>query len=192
MSSRIIKGGAAVEEAVVAPAQLFDPRGEAERVLKQAQSEAERIRTQAAAEGRERGMAAVTELLVGARAAASRARASSSSELRVLAVRIAEKILGRELQMRPEAVVDVVAEALTAAGASRQVTLRCHPDDLAALERGRPRLLERCARAQVVHFRGDGQIGRGGCIVETELATIDARLTTQLDAIERALRGEEP
>jgi type III secretion protein L len=190
MSSRIIKGGGAAEEHI-APAQVFDARSEAERILKQAQAEAERIRAQAAAEGRERGMAAVTELLVGARAAASRARAASAGELRTLAVRIAEKILGRELQLRPEAVVDVAAEALTAAGASQQVTLRCHPDDLAALERGKPRLVERCARAQAVHLRPDAQVGRGGCIVETELATIDARLSTQLEAIERALRGEE-
>jgi type III secretion protein L len=190
MSSRILKGGASGEERPIAPAQVFDARLEAERILRQAQSEAERIRTQAAAEGRERGMAAVTELLVGARAAASRARGASAGELRTLAVRIAEKILGRELALRPEAVVDVAAEALASVGSSRQVTLRCHPDDLAALERGRPRLLERCARAQAVHFRSDAQIMRGGCVVETELATVDARLNIQLDAIERALRGE--
>ncbi|MSP61899.1 MAG: hypothetical protein EXR72_16515 [Myxococcales bacterium] len=190
--TRIIKAGASVDERAIEPAQVFDAHSEAERVVKQAQAEAERIRTQAATEGRERGMAAVTELLVGARAAASRARATSAAELRVLAVRIAEKILGRELALRPEAVIDVVAEALSSAGASQQVTIRCHPDDLAALERGRPRLLERCARAHAVHFRTDAQIGRGGCLVETELATIDARLTTQLDAVERALRGEEP
>jgi flagellar biosynthesis/type III secretory pathway protein FliH len=191
MASRIIKAGDGTGEVPVVPSPVFDAKVEAERILRQAQVEADRIRAQAGVEGRERGMAAVTELLVGARAAASRARAASAGELKQLAVRIAEKILGRELALRPEAVVDIVAEALTASGASLQVTLRCHPDDLAALERGRPRLLERCARAQAVHFRSDGQIGRGGCIVETELATIDARLTTQLDAIERALRGDE-
>mgnify|MGYP000969136534 CR=1 FL=1 len=72
-----------------------------------------------------------------------------------------------------------------------QVTIRCHPDDLAALERGRPRLLERATRAQVMQLRPDPNLARGHCVVDTELATIDARLSTQLDAIERALRGEE-
>lgn len=191
MASRIIKGGTLTDERPAAPAQVFDARLEAEQVLRQAQVDAERLRAQAVAEGRERGLAAVTELLVGARATASRSRAASAAELRTLAVRIAEKILGRELQLRPEAVADVAAEALSSVGAAEQVTVRCHPDDLAALERGRPRLLERCARAHAVSFRTDGKVGRGGCIVETELATVDARLTTQLDAIERALRGEE-
>ena len=135
--SRILKGGTSSVEQAAAPAQVFDARLEAEQILRQAQAEAERIRAQAAAEGRERGLAAVTELLVGARAAASRVRSASAAELRVLAVRIAEKIIGRELAHRPEAIVDIVAEALGNVGAARQVTVRCHPDDLQALERGR-------------------------------------------------------
>ena len=192
--SRVIKHGGqggAAQGPDITSAQVYDARLEAERILKQAQSEADRIRTQAAAEGRERGLGAVTELLVGARAATSRARSATSGELRALAVRIAERILGRELELDPAAVVDITAEALGGVGAAQQVTIRCHPDDVAALERGRPRLLERCARAQAVQLRVDERVGRGGCIVETELATIDARLTTQLEAIERALRGDE-
>ena len=171
--------------------RVFDARAAAERIVAQAQAEADRIRNQAAAEGRERGLAAVSELLVGARAAASRSRSSAATELRVLAVRIAEKLLGRELSLRPDAVADVAAQALAAAATARQVVLRCHPDDLAAIERGRPRLLERVSRAQALVLRADSGVSRGGCIVETELATIDARLSTQLDAIERALRGDE-
>jgi type III secretion protein L len=169
--------------------QPFDPKVEAERILAEANKEAERLRSQAAAEGRERGLAAVTELLVAARASAARSQRNVETDLRKLAVRIAERILERELTTNPETVVDIAAAALRQAGAPRDVLLRVHPDDLKALERGRPRLLERCARAEAVQFRADPTIGRGGCIVETELGTVDARLPVQLDAIERALRG---
>jgi type III secretion protein L len=167
----------------------FDPKAEAERILAEARHEAERLRNQATNEGRERGLAAVTELLTAARASSLRARQQAEEDLRVLAVRIAEKILGRELSLSPDAVVDIVAAALLQAGAPREVTLRVHPDDLKALERGRPRLLERCARTQAVQLRPDPAVSRGGCIVETELGTVDARLPVQLEAIERALRG---
>ena len=187
---RLLKRGAA-SPPVSELSKVFDARIAAERIVAQAQAEADRIRIQAQAEGREKGLAAVTELLVGARAAASRARATAAPELRVLAVRIAEKILGRALQLQPEVVLDVAAQALSAAGSARQVLVRCHPDDLAALERGKPRLLERASRSHALALRGDPSIVRGGCIVETELGSIDARLSTQLEAMERALRGEE-
>ena len=200
--SKVIKSGASgqVKRAIV-QADVFDAkleadrliaeaRGQAERELQAAHDEIERLRRRAETEGRERGLAAVTELLVGARAAAARARANAETELRTLAVRIAEKILGRELQIDAGAVVDVARAALKHAGEPREVVLRCAAEDLEALERGKPRLVERCRAAQVVVFRADPSVSRGGCIVETELGVIDARLSTQLDAIERALRGE--
>jgi len=151
--------------------------------------EAERLRAQAITEGRERGLAAVSELMVAARASAARAQRNVQGDLRTLAVRIAERILDRELSLNPDAVSDIVAAALRQAGAPRDIVLRVHPDDLKALERGRPRLLERALRAQALQFRADPSIGRGGCIVESELGTVDARLPVQLEAIERALRG---
>src|SRR4051812_19735250 len=77
--------------------QPYDPKVEAERILAEATKEAERLRTQAAAEGRERGLAAVTELLVAARASAARSQRNVETDLRTLAVRIAERILEREL-----------------------------------------------------------------------------------------------
>lgn len=202
--SKVIKsgtgGGHEVRRAIVqadvfdakleADRLMADARAQAERELQAGRDEVERIRRRAEVEGRERGLAAVTELLVGARAAAARARANAESELRTLAVRIAEKILGRELQVDPGAVVDVVRAALKHAGEPRELLLRCAAEDLEALERGKPRLLERCRAAQAAVFRADPTVSRGGCIVETELGVIDARLSTQLDAIERALRGE--
>ena len=167
-----------------------EARAEAERVVAAARDEGERIARKAEAEGRERGLAAVTELLVGARAVAARARAGAEAELRALAVRIAEKLLGRELALDAGAVVDVAATAMRHAGEPRELVVRCATEDLEALERGKPRLVERCRAAQAVRFVADDRVARGGCIVETELGVVDARLSTQLDAIERALRGE--
>jgi type III secretion protein L len=171
---------------------LAEARAEAQRIVAEAESEAERARAQAVQEGRERGLAAVSELLVGARAVAARARQSAEADLRALAVKIAEKILGRELELQPNAVVDVAREAIRLIGEPHTVTLRAHPDDVEALERGRPRLLERLRTSAALTIRADERIGRGGCIVESELGLVDARLSTQLEAIERALRGEAP
>jgi len=200
--SKVIKSGSGgtVRRAIV-DADVFDAklegdrllseaRAQAERELAAARDEAERIARKAEAEGRERGLAAVTELLAGARAAAARARAGAEADLRALGVRIAEKLLGRELALDPAVVVDVAATAMRHAGEPRELVVRCATEDLEALERGKPRLLERCRAAQAVRFVADDRVSRGGCIIETELGLVDARLSTQLEAIERALRGE--
>ena len=163
---------------------------DAQALLVVARAEADRIRAAATAEGRERGLAAVTELLVSARAEALRSRRAATLDLRGLAVKIAEKLLGRTLALDPAAVVDLTTEALRHAGEPKAIRIRSNPDDLALLESGRPRLLDRARSAGALHLEGDASIERGGCIIESELGSVDARLSVQLDAIERALRGE--
>jgi type III secretion protein L len=162
----------------------------ARATIEQARAQAERLLQEAAAEGRERGMAAVTELLVSARAEAARTRRESLGDLRALAVKIADKLLGRALALDPGLVVELAAQALEHAGEPRALRLRCHPDDLELLERGRPRLLDRCRSVGALRIESSDDVPRGGCVVESELGAVDARLATQLDAIERALRGD--
>jgi type III secretion system HrpE/YscL family protein len=198
--ARLLRGAAA--RARIVPGERFEAladaasiraaaQREADALLVRAKAEAERVRSEAHAEGRERGLAAVTELLVSARASAARSRRDSTVELRGLAVKIAEKLLGRALALDPAMVVDLAAQALGHAGEPKALRLRCHPEDLELLESGRPRLMERCVSLGVLRIEADEQVPRGGCVLDSELGHVDARLATQLDAIDRALRGEE-
>jgi type III secretion protein L len=197
--SRVVKGPG--RGGAVMPAAVYDAHEEARRLVAAARAEAAALRAaaeeerQAArragqAQGRDEGRAEVAGLLVAARAAAARLQTEAAAELRTLAVRIAEKVLGRTLAAAPELCADVAAEALRAARHQRRVLLRAHPDDLAALEAARPRLRQLLDHAPDLDLRGDPTIDRGGCVVETEVGVIDARLATQLAAIERALAGE--
>jgi flagellar biosynthesis/type III secretory pathway protein FliH len=179
-------GGARLAE----PEELLEEaRREAAELRRAAELDAERIRAEAAKDGRERGVQAVTELLVAARAIAERARREAAEDLRRLAVHIAGKLLGRALALDPGLVVDVTAQALGQAGPGRELVVRAHPDDVDALERGRPRLIERAHGQARVSLRPDPAVGRGGCVIESELGIVDARLSTQLEAIERALKS---
>lgn len=189
--ARVIKAGEgprAIDGAVV------DAKEEAARIVASARAEADAVCEEARragfAAGREEGLASVTELAARLRAEASRREEEAAPELRRLAVRIAEKILGRELQLAPDAVVDVVRAAIVAARARRELVVRVHPDDLAAVAAAAPRLAAELARRGDVAVRGDAAVPRGGCLVDTEVGTIDARLDVQLAAIERALLGD--
>lgn len=159
--------------------EVFDARQEAKRILDAARAEAERIRADARRDGldagRQEGLAAVTEKLLRAAVDAERRAAAGEDALVRLAVRIAEKILRRQLDLTPDAVRDVARAALAAARARDKLTLHVHPDDAD--------LVAPLGVPVVV----DGGVARGGCIVETDLGRFDARLETQLGAIARAL-----
>ncbi len=198
---RLLRGAEAERAARLTPGDRWEAlldatlireaaEAQARATLAQAQAQADRMQKEAAAEGRERGMAAVSELLVAARAESARTRRESTGELRALAVKIADKLLGRALALDPSVVVDLAAQALEHAGEPRALRLRCHPDDLDLLEHGRPRLLDRCRSLGALRIEASDDVPRGGCVLESELGAVDARLSTQLDAIERALRGD--
>ena len=199
--ARLIRGPAAERATRIVTGDRFDAladaaeirrtaQAQADALLAAARAEASRLRNEATSEGRERGMSAVTELLVSARAEAARTRREAVGDLRGLAVKIAEKLLGRALALDPGLVVDLTTEALRHAGEPRALRIRCHPDDLATLESGRPRLLDRCRTVGALRLESDDKVPRGGCVIESELGIVDARLAVQLDAIDRALKGE--
>jgi flagellar biosynthesis/type III secretory pathway protein FliH len=103
---------------------------------------------------------------------------------------MAEKIVGQAAALDPTLVAAIAARALEAARAGAgTVLLRVHPDDLAAVEAARPALAARLAAAAVLKIVADPTVDRAGCVVDTAAGRLDARLATQLAALERAVFG---
>ena len=139
---------------------------------------------------RESALAEVTRLLVSARVEAEAERAAAKDAAIVLARKMAEKIIGRAVVLDPAVMGEIAGQALAASRVrGGAVVLRVHPDDIAAVERTRPEWLARVAAGANVRVVADASVGRHGCVVETPVGRLDARLETQLDALERVLRG---
>jgi flagellar biosynthesis/type III secretory pathway protein FliH len=96
--------------------------------------------------------------------------------------------------LAPEVMGEIVAQALAASRArAGAVVVRVHPEDLAAVEKERPRWAARLSAAADVRVAADPAVGRHGCVVETPVGRLDARLGAQLDALERAIsRSDAP
>lgn len=200
--TRILKGdGQADRVARIIPGEVFDARAEAERILGEAhrraatlalgaEADREEARRVGRAEGREEGLATVTELLCRARRDVARRSEEAENDLLRLSVRIAEKLLGRELAADPSAIADVVRTALRGARSRRELVVRVHPGDAAQVAAARPRLAEALVRHGELSIQADPAVSPGGCQIDTEAGTIDARLEVQLAAIERALCDE--
>jgi type III secretion protein L len=171
-------------------------RAQADALLESARAEVEDLRAEARrtgmAVGRAEAAAEMTTMLVEARAEVERLRAAAVPAARMLAVRMAERIVGRAVELDPSTLADIAASALDAARVREGVVLlRVHPDDRDALETARPALAARLAAAVELRLVADPAVSRMGCIVETPVGRLDARLETQLQALERAAFGED-
>lgn len=100
-----------------------------------------------------------------------------------LAVRIAGALVGRAYQADPVLLSDLVSEAIDAVGsASREVEVRLHPDDIAALTP----LLSLLSGARLAPDMG---LSRGDLRVHAETVRIDGTLDARLRAaLETVLR----
>lgn len=93
-----------------------------------------------------------------------------------IVLEVARQVLRSELLLRPESVLAVTQEALgSLLTSARHVVLRVHPDDHALIADGCAELLA----ARGARLQRDAQIERGGCLVESDIATVDARVGTR-------------
>lgn len=89
------------------------------------------------------------------------------------AVRLARQVVRRELQQHPELIAQVALDAVNAVMLSaRHLRLRLHPDDLALVEAA----LADDLKAREVMLLPDAGLSPGGCLIESDLGQVDARI----------------
>jgi type III secretion protein L len=181
------------------PAATIGARDKTASMLAEARTDAKTIRAQAAAardegvrqgreEGRAHAAAEMAALLADARAHAARLREAATPTAITLATKMAEQIVGRAVTLAPDLMAEIAGAALDACRPRGDwVRVRVHPDDAAAVSARRQALAARAPHAAVLDIVADESVNRHGCIVETAVGRVDARLETQLAALERAL-----
>jgi type III secretion protein L len=170
-----------------------DVQQQASEIIANAHEEVERLKKEAHQQGydqgRQEGAQELSKVVMEASRRLDAIEAQVIPQLKGLALTIARKILGRELEFHPEAVVDVVKQALSEkARQRREIVLRVNPDDLNEIREHKSELLELLSRCREIGIREDSEVGRFGVIIETDAGTIDAQLETQLAVFERVLK----
>lgn len=180
-------------------ALLEAARREAAALREGAAVEADAIREKARRQGLEQGAAEGRAPLEQA-AARWLAAAQELSELKPrlyeearaqvveLALALVAKILGPLAEADAEAVATVAGHALQILSDREVVTLRVNPEDLQNLLEAKPHLLQTVDGIKKLTVLEDPSVGRGGCLVETPTAEVDARLDVQLQELARALK----
>ena len=185
---KVIKGEVASAQEV-ARSLREAAKVEAESLLGAARSDAERIRAEARRDGYAAGLAEWTEKVLHATRAERSRLERSREDLTRLALRIARKVLGREIDGDDATVGDLVLQAIRGLHHEGRIRVYLRPEDLERVQAQRGRIVEEIGNHAEIEFMQDAQIEGGGCRVETAYGIVDATLKTQLRVLEDALLG---
>lgn len=114
----------------------------------------------------------------------------SEEDLLRLAILIAKKIIHREVRTDRSILAGIVAEAMKSVSEKDQLVISLNPVDFDLVVENKNEYLPQLSERQSVTLKSDPSVGPSGCIVETELGSIDARIEAQLEEIANRLMDE--
>lgn len=161
-------------------------REEASRLKAQVEAEMEKAKKSGYREGKEAGYAELTEEILQAKLLKEKFLETCEPDVLKLVMTIAEKVLGDLTQKYSEAIRSIVKQAL-AHSLGEKIVVKIHPKDMKRLSETDLQFKDILDRSRHLHIKEDESIQPGGCVVATEIGTIDAQLETQLKAIRKAL-----
>lgn len=127
--------------------------------------------------------------------------AGAEAEIVELVIDVARKVIGEVVELNPEVTVGLVADAIEHANAGDVLTIRLNPRDVEVLREYWAEALEHDdpptgpsagsggspgppnRRWEIL---ADRRVKPGGCVIDTEAGTVDARIDTQLVQIKYA------
>jgi len=170
-------------------------KSEAQKIIEQAYAEAERIREEAREEGRQAGReeasAQIEEALATLNEAIKERKKiikDAENEILRLALRVAEQIIRSEVSLHRDVCLNIVAEAISRVSDREQIIVKVNREDAEYLKRYKDRLAGMLDGVKSFSIIEDANVEPGGCLIETNLGFIDARISTKLKAIEEALK----
>ncbi len=169
---------------IVADAEYY-----AENLRREAENEAANLRSEAYRAGTDQALSEFELNLIEIREIREKVWRDTEQDLLRLSVRLAEKILGREIRNDDHAIASIVSTALQNARGLEKLTIRVNPHDLPVVEQELENF-KTSGRRAFLNFAADPRVSSGGCLIESEVGTIDAQLETQLRVLERALLAQ--
>jgi flagellar biosynthesis/type III secretory pathway protein FliH len=142
---------------------------------------------QAAMDSLAEALATARQIARSAAEAREKLLRQSQSELHRLAMAIAEKVIGHELSATPEIIADIVTNVVENACVREACIFRVNPDDYDVLHARWSHVAAGQTADHAWELVADRRISRGGCLIEVNGGSLDARLETRLAQVAQAL-----
>lgn len=109
-------------------------------------------------------------------------------EIVELALAIARKIISVHAELMPDIVIDSARKAVKLLLDRTSLVVKVAPEQEMFIRENLDRLYEMDDRIQKIDIETDRRVRPGGCMLDTESGNVDARIETELQNIEDALR----
>lgn len=185
------------EEEKVIPAEEFSTLLEAGEVLERAKEDVEqykkkteetcwKLKEKAQEEGFNEGLQKFNEHLIHFDRQLRLIRMDLQKQILPLALKAAKKIVGEQLSLHPETIVEIVIQTLAPVLQNHRFTIYVNKVDKEILETQKPKIKNILEHVQVLTIQERNDISPGGCIIETESGIINASIENQWRALEAA------
>ena len=167
-----------------AQAILEHARQQAETIVDGAKAAFEEERARGYAEGCEAALLDQAEKMIETVGRTVEYFASVENEMVELVMRAVRRVVDGFDDK--EKVMTVVRNALAVVRNQKQMTLRLHPDEVDIVRERVNELLAIYPGIGYLDITADGRLGRGACILESEIGMVEASLEGQLQALRNA------
>jgi flagellar assembly protein FliH len=207
----LVGGGEAAEEHLSAPTTPAEPKPtlvmeehpESPNVLAIAEEEMDRQLLDAFDKGvlegkrqAEKGMANVFKSLREASTSLNtlwqQLLHDGEEELLHLSIMVAKKVIQQEVEQDRRILGNIIAAAVNSTAERHDIVIRLNPEEYRLVNANRHLYLGGVEEEKSLSLKSDETVMPGGCIVDTPIGAIDARVEEQLDEIWRRLKEERP
>lgn len=162
---------------------------DAEKYRLEVAKESEQIKENAFKEGYESGFKQWAEHLAQFEKDLEKAHKDTEQAIIPIALKAAKKIVGREIELSEETIVDIVASNLKAVSQHKKITIFVNKKELEVLEKNKQRLRELFENLEGFSIRPRDDIEPGGCVIETEIGIINAQMEHRWRVLEKAFEA---
>lgn len=161
-------------------------REDAEKYREEVAIECEALKEQAQKEGYEEGFKSWLEHIKKLEDEITNVRAEMQKMMVPIAMKAAKKIVGREIELSEDTIVDIVSVSLKPVSTHKKITIYVNKKDLEILEKNKPKLKSLFEVLEAFTLRERSDITQGSCIIETEGGIINAQIENQWRTLEKA------
>jgi flagellar assembly protein FliH len=116
--------------------------------------------------------------------------AKAEKEMVDLVTMVSSEIVLREIKEDENIIADVLRKAVEEIHLQQKIKIRVNPADLENVRHIEEKLIDEVEAIKGVEFAADRKVTQGGCVIETNIGTLDATVENRLMAVHRNLREQ--